>query len=213
MSRSLKPMHVEDLFDQKTRNRVELMLDRNDKVFFAVVEHERISAPSIEALRTKVKEALSKLTQVEWSRVIELSVSGQDGGGYGSSDRIENHSAEINVTFKRFEVGTTTRGINLKRPFLEDEHEHWREDLVSDPLMHTSEDYDRKNKQRLPYSDAVWAALQGVKAAVEAAYAKLEPLFDSKDRGQKLLAMTGLLLLPATTEVVDAQPVKKGARR
>lgn len=212
MSRSLKPLKVEDFWDSKTRGRVELMLNRDDKVFFAVIEHEKIEAPSINELRAKVKEALSKLTQVEWSRVIELSVS-RRGGGWGNSEHIDRHQAELGVTFMRFEVGKTAGGINLKRPFPEDEHEHWREDLAANPLMHSSSDYDHESNERIPYSEAAWTALNGVKAAVEAAYAKLEPLFDAKDKGAKLLALTDVRLLPANTEVVDAAPTKKARKR
>lgn len=181
------------------------MLNRDDKVFFAVVEHEKIEAPSIYELRTKVKEALSKGAKVTWSRIIELSVSQRTRGGWGTSDHIESHDTELSVSFKRFEVGVTARGIHLKRPFPEDEDEHWREDVAENPLMHSSTDYEHESKERMPYSDAVWAALNGVKEAIEAAYAKLEPLFDTKDRGQKLLALTGIKLLPASITVVDAR--------
>lgn len=213
MSRSLKPSKAEHYFDSKTRQAIDLMLDRNENTFFAVVQHEKLTAPAIHELRQKVKAALAKLAPVKWERVLELSVSQGHRGGYGNSEHIESHEAELSVEFKRFEIGKTSTGVNLKRPFPEDEHEMWRKDIESvNPLMHSSTDYDVENAHRIPYTDAVWTALTGVKDTLEAAYKKLEPLFDPKDRGQKLLALTGVKLLPASTDVVDAQPVKKARR-
>lgn len=212
MSRSLKPLKVEHFHDQKTRCSADLMLNRDDKVFFAVVEHEKIEAPSINELREKVKKAFSEMAQVQWTRVIELNVS-KDKGWNRQSGHIEEHEVELSVSFQRFEVGKTAAGIYLKRPLREDEHEMWLSDLDANPLLHSTSDWDHKAASRIPYTEATWAALEGVKEAIEAAHAKLEPLFDPKDKGQKLLALTGMRLLPASTDVVDTAPAKKARKR
>lgn len=212
----LKPLKVEHLYDSKTKSSVDLMLDRDEKVFFAIVEHEKISAPSIDALREKVKKAFARQAPVNWERVIELSVSEGHATWRGTGgDHVEQHEAEISISFKRFEIGTTSAGINLMRPCREDEHEHWHASIEANPLYHSSTDYERDSKdaRRIPYTDAVWAALQSVKETIDLAYAKLEPLFDPKDKGQKLLALTGVKLLPASTEVIDpAVPWKDAAK-
>jgi len=218
MSRSLKPLSVEQMHDQRTRTTVEIMFDRNDKVFFGVVEHARISAPAIGELRDAVKAALAKLQKVAWSRVIELSVSKSDHNKWGQSGHIARLQVELDVSFSRFEVGKTSAGLYLKRPFTEDLHDSWRDSVENDPLRYSSTDFDGNPKKgdkvnRIPYSEATWVALNGVKTAIEAAYEKLEPLFDAKDGGKKLLALTDVRLLPASTDVVDAVPAKKGARR
>lgn len=204
MSRPLKPLQVERMFVQKHHVGVELFLDRNDKVFFATFEVERIEAPSLNELKEKVKLAVERSKPVTWTRVIELSCSPRPDFHHGGREApMEHHSIE--VEFRRVEVGATSDGRKLIRPFTEDLDEKFRRPRQEEnPNEYATVDYHADDDTRMPYTEATWAAVRAVASAIDKAREKISELFDAKDGGKKLIAMSGIKLLGDGTKWSDA---------
>lgn len=209
------PLKVDSEWDSTLRVGADLMFDRDTKTFFSRFMHERFEAPSVDELKKKLRSAFKRLAPVKWERVIGLHTDEERDTFRRMSDgpRIQSHEVGFLVAFSRYESGRTTEGKRIRRPFTEDLPESWQEDVVENPLEYanSSESYDSDSE--IPFSEATWAALLAIEEAMEKAHAKLEELFDPKDGGRKLLALTGIALLPASTEVVDTVPTKKGKRR
>lgn len=198
MSRALKPLKVDTVYDTERRARVDVFLDRNDKTFFAEVQLEKVKAPTAEAVIKLVREKLKEWQPPEWKAVIQLEVSSPHHFGHGG--RIEPQAAGLSFSFERKEIAQAMNGNWIERPFTADVTNKWEiERRAEDPLHEVQSCRDDELEQQIPYSEAAWATLTGLVAATIKAREKLEELFDPKDGGKKLLAMTGVLLLPSDT--------------
>jgi hypothetical protein len=202
------PLKVDSEWDSTLRVGAEVMFDRDTKIFFARFMHQRYEAPSVDELKMKLRAAFKRLAPVKWERFIGLHTKEESDTFRDMSDgpRIQSHEVGFLVAFSRYESGRTTEGKRIRRPFTEDLPESWQEDVAENPLhfANSSESYD--TDQEIPFSEATWSALLAIEDAMEKAHAKLVELFDPKDGGRKLLALTGLALLPASTAVVGNAP-------
>jgi len=197
MSRQLKPLRVDSFYDGKRRLSIDIMLDRNDKTFFAKVDHTSLTAPSVAELKGKIKTELLNSKPPEWTRVIQLGVTEKDESWRRSrGGHVTTHQAGLEIHFSRKEVATL-RGRLIERPFREDVPDAWHEDFDGDALRYSETAYNDEEKHQIPYSAEAWATLNECVTALEKARTRLEVLFNPKDGGRLLAAraLGGVALL------------------
>lgn len=211
MSRTLKPMKVDVFQDYKKRITVEIMLDRNTKTFFAEFNGKKFEAPDAAGVERQVKDAVDSSTPIAWVRVIQLSCDDREETAsgwtrYGNRRKNGGHECELKFDFCRKELGEIG-AETLERPFPEDlRDDEDRERQARFPTAYAESCRKWEKEQQIPYSEDTWATLNDLVAAVDKARTKLAALFDPKDGGRLLAAMTGAPLL-----LVAATPRKDGA--
>ena len=91
MPRKLKPYLVSHVKDATTGNTFDIMLDREDKVFFAHVLGERIEAATAEDCEKLALEHIKTTTKMEWKKIIQVNTPSR-------------HSSEIQLSFDVHEI-------------------------------------------------------------------------------------------------------------
>jgi hypothetical protein len=191
MPRKLKPYKVDDVHHRLAK--VDIMFDREDKVFFAQLGIERVEAPDVETCKKLTVEMIPRAVQLEWKPMIEVE---------GGIDEVQKHHCEhvrLVLSYVRFEFAERLDGGQLQRAHSEDSDDPTRrsERYVEYPEMRTL----------LPYTEETWAALGRLRETIEAAGNRLEAI---RKKPEALLAMlagkTSFLALP------EAAP-KKGRNK
>lgn len=100
MTRKLKPYKVGDVYFRD--GQLPLMLDREEQYFFVEIQGERVSAPTADECRKKAHEAWDRLTQLEWKKIIVISIH----DGWMSS----NKGTEISFNYSVHEIAESSNG-------------------------------------------------------------------------------------------------------
>lgn len=221
MTRALKPQKADEFHHERLGVRVDLMFDRNQKDFYAVVVNEALRAPSIVELRKLVRIAVEKNAELRWYQIIVVWLPTDTWGA--TSDR---GFARCSFKHERYEVADRADGQRVQRPFREngvkpDNGIHRGNennpdlDLVEKFYGGGREHARNLGNQKphvfeLPYSDEVWGVLERMAGSLRKAATDLDNLLRSSDLEMQLKnlatrASTTVLLTATTT--TSAAPV------
>jgi hypothetical protein len=82
---------------------VDLCLDKDSGLFWALVGNERIEEKTKESAVSKIREALAKLQSVHWRQVIIVTVPKDRATHSGMSNGIPQHGASCSLAYERVE--------------------------------------------------------------------------------------------------------------
>jgi hypothetical protein len=180
MSRSLKPLKIEEVWDHKTGLHTDLLLDRNNKVFYGMVNAERVEAPTAVDCKKLLLEKLKPLN-LEWIR--EIRIDTEKGHYYQDGST----SAHMKLSFSRHEYAISPTGAELEREFWTEEDEahkdddYWtwkgkRDRREAGTDIKNNGKFFKYTGVKIPYSEAAWASLLAIRGAIVAAHEKLNEL-------------------------------------
>lgn len=205
MARSLKPQKMKTVWDHTNTVSLDIMLDRENMVFFFDVLGEQTFDPSglgnhkygYESAHTAEQEARAKLKEItgrEWEAIIEVnheatsSKIGNGGYVYGSrGPYVERDDAVgLKVQFRRLERGRVkgTEKWTLERRHPLDVPEG--EDAPPEERSHGS------YGEAIPYSDESWRSLTAIVRTIHEVNRKLATLVVSPALLSRLFTMRGL---------------------
>jgi hypothetical protein len=189
MPRKLKPYKVDHVYDGKLRVRVEIMFDREDKVFFAELDTERVQASTVDECRKLAREMIPRAVKMEWKPYI-LVDGGMEHDFRYNSHGVDGHVVELRFGFSRLEAATNLQGRMIERPHVLDWSHKDQERRTSD--CHRAEEL-------IPYTAEMWASLEALRGQIEQAGKRLAELVEDRANLPARLAHDGgsVLLLPA----------------
>jgi hypothetical protein len=176
MPRKLKPYKVDEVLNPKTGIKVDIMLDRNDKVFFGMVGPTRIEAPTAEECEKAVRKALRDYTGLEWQSFIIVDSEG--GESHWRTSGHETRNANVSLRFHRLYGAKTVDGTWVQKPF--------EEDAPGGSYHFDAEHYMRRwwrgdDESTIPYTDEAWATLNTMRDRIEGIAEFLKELIGRKD--------------------------------
>lgn len=225
--KKLKPYVVDRVDDYSTKTKVDILLDREAKDFFAVIGLEEVRAPTAKECAKLARAELYRQRQFSWKKMIEV----RTGQRYSHHETDDSRDADLMLSFERFEQTQKADGTLLERPYrspAEDAKETAAREgfdpakpfeavRVSGPLG-TNEKLrgddvstSHRTGSLLPYSDEAWTTLLRLKKTINEVRKKLEELLSQKNieanLAKALLTMGGGALV-----VAPKAPTKKCER-
>jgi hypothetical protein len=191
MPRALKPYKVDYVYDGKLRVRVEIMFDRDAKLFFAELETERVQAPSVDECKRLTRDMIPRVVQMEWKPYIIVDGRTEVDCVYSSHGR-DGHDVELHFRFSRREITKNLQGNMIERLHVLD----WPH---KDTERRTSS-CNLDEERLIPYSAELWANLVALKEQIEKAGERLVELIDDRKKLPARLAAGNVLALPAAPE-------------
>ncbi len=216
MSRSLKPLKIETVYNPHNGRKTDIFFDRDSKDFFIKIDSKIFRKPTARDCKDEAVEILSKVGKRDWKPFIEISVQNPHGSNYHQPS--EWMKAAIDFHFERYEMAELredeqpkpvygNRKYELKRPFLDpqglkDSDYEWCNDnpeRIKDRIESNAEERAQDEEVEreqitddrvvLPYTEATWATLMELRARVMKANEQLQALADPKTAP---LALKGL---------------------
>jgi hypothetical protein len=189
--RPLKPYKVDYVYDGKLRVRVEIMFDRDAKLFFAELHTERVQAPSVDECKKLAREMIPRVVQMEWKPYIVVESCTDHDNRYSHHGRT-GHNVELSFVFSRLEITKNLQGHMIERLHVLDwpHKDHQRQTSAC------NQDEDKL----IPYSAELWASLVALKEQIEGAGDRLSRLVEDRKNLPARLAAGNVLALPAAPE-------------
>lgn len=213
MPRPLKPYKVEVVMHSNGRDHIEVMFDRDRKLFFAQMGVERAESSDLTAVRNLAKQLVEKGARYEWEAIIVVSPPSLDDHNYGGSSYYEEHEPKLRFEFYRCERAPDPRSGKHNEPrWIVRQHEaEFEADKPNKEARRQREtNCERYGDLRewdgtvyIPYTEEAWQALIAIEAAVVETRKRLAGLL-SRDDLPKLLA--GIRAAPQQLLALPAGP-------
>lgn len=187
MPRKLKPYKVDRVTNSKTGVGVDILLDREDRVFFGMVGPTRIQSDTADECKKRVRNALRNYKGLEWKGFIILNAEETEHGWSNNGFKVINTG--LNLTFHRLMGAKTSDGAWTCKPFEEDVHPDSpfsEEDRMK--LWYR----DARSKKIIPYTQEVWSTLMEMHKRIKKMGKDLEKFCKRKNIG-KLLTQAGAM--------------------
>ncbi len=194
MARKLKPYKVDQVVNQTTGIKVDIMLDREDKTFFGMVGESRIGAQTAKECMGKVRELLKDFTGMVWEPYIVVSSSG--GSSHHTYDGHQSENASVQLVFHRLLGAETVEKTWVQLPFEEDApggSYHFGPDHYTERWWRGKD----TSVAIIPYTEEAWSTLGMMRDRINDIAAFLEKLVGRKDFEKLLNNPKGNLLLGA----------------
>lgn len=174
MTRALKPQVVGSITSTSTKEKVELMLDRNSNIFFATVNGKRYEQPGFTDLHILITNILKESLKLEWIPVIHIET--QDAGRPSMSAL----RSELSLILDRFYICAVpqTEGKDKIFKSLWVTEEDRRQATMSESysLNSLKLPYYKQGSAFIPYNDKVWAGLLNICSSIKDAATYLDKL-------------------------------------
>ena len=180
MPRKLKPYEVGSV--QTKDGYVKMMLNREDKTFFVEVLGERVEAATADECRRKALDAWERLAQLEWKKIIDISIP----GGWGEGDTIY-------FRYKVHEVAQSANGVWFERHMdqgFRDEEPKERRDRYHGGV----ETDERRGHYVIPWTPALEMACEEIDLRLGKLKDNIKDLLGRADVVEVLEAAVGRLL-------------------
>lgn len=223
MARQLKPLKVDEVYSPKFRVRVEIMLDRNTKTFYAEYKGQKVTGGVCFDVKNETAKLIERLSTLHWRKVISLT---------SMQETFRTDFTYVGVKAKRFEIAENPNrpGHWLRRDFEPEEDREFVEDLgwneaeafdwlapeerharIRSGVGHSGMSPNHREeiiqsritapRQHviLEYDDATWAAIQLLIERVQRASEQLNDLLQRQNLGlvlKKLTQPPPILVLP-----------------
>lgn len=221
MPRKLKPHQVGEYRHPKYDIVVPILLDREQKTFFATFGAERFEKKSYDDVYRAVREHLATAFDIQWKPMLAVESNVTGVGNF------RGYEAEVGLTVQRFWVADKPKTNGKHRcDKLElawdrlDEHGHERpkdpEDRFYRPAIEVARDHrEYPHIAELPYSEEKWRALCAIRERIEQAREQLRALLHAKDLGGLLEDIARRLpaALPPAAEPAGALPAATDAEQ
>jgi hypothetical protein len=185
MPRKLKPYPVSEVTDRETGHTFQIMLDREDKTFFANVLGLRIEAGTAKECERLTLEKIKDETKMEWRKILRV----RTGGNYTKGMEMEYSVHEIAKRTSTRERCWAYVERTLVPSFHDRPEAYAYQDFPGDVKSHPE-----SGEFILPWSEAVEAGLMDIRIRIKETQAKLKQILEREDAAEKL-AKSGWSLL------------------
>ena len=176
---------------------VEIRFDRNEGVFFALLEEEEFKDESIRELEDTLEEKAREMDNVTWETWISYQLV--DDGTYKTNNKIKYHQedkAVVGVNFKCVDLSVKQEGIAQRERDRRPDDDGCLDEINEDSLGQVN--YWHSGIKKIRFTPERWRALKQIEAAIIDARKKLGSLLDVDDHADvevQLDSMTTPLLL------------------
>ena len=202
MARDLKPQVVDKIRVRMSYDWIEIMLDRNQKTFFADFYGEKIEGKTFEEVRNKVRIAADNAVQLEWIPIIEIEVD--DPNRWSWNKNGDERQSFFKVTIDRYYVAKTPQ-----KGWIRTNWENKKEDRLKyyKPVYFGDHDYDsvvfpchHGLEHWMPYTEELWTGLNELLNSIVRARDKLVELVKDERSIKQIegvgASILGRLLMP-----------------
>lgn len=192
MPRQLKPYKVDEFTHQKSGWRVDVMLDRQDKTFFAIVQGKRVGATDAAECTKLAKALCDELCVLDWRKYIIVDLTSKRLGYNGGADHRLDDDPVIGL---EFEVVTLAPKPGKPGAWVRLDHT-WRDgtECVRD---HWGGNPGDKGETRvvIDHTPEAEAALESMQQAIVALKKKLSDFLQHKDLPARLASCAAQMLI------------------
>ncbi len=174
MTKGLKPQVVGTVSSSTTNETVELMLDRDRKIFFATLNGKLYEQPAYKDLHAEITNALKVSIKPEWIPIIHIETQG--------AQRIAEREliSELSIRLNRFYICAVPQSEGKDKIFKTgwDTKEEHRQAYMSESYSLNSATLPqyKQGSAFIPYDEKVWAGLLNICSSIKDAATYLDKL-------------------------------------
>lgn len=190
MPRQLKPYKVDEFTHYKSGWRVDIMLDRNDRTFFAVVQGKRVGAADAAECTKLAKALCDELCILDWHKYIIVNL--RSGTRFEFREQRLDDEPVIGLDFETVTLaskpGTPGEWIKLDTRFpngIESVRDHWGGNPGDKSATQVVIDYTPEAE----------AALKSMQQAIIVLKKKLSDFLQHKDLPARLASCAAQMLI------------------
>lgn len=178
MPRKLKPYLISEVTDKESGHKIQVMLDRNDKKFFADVLGTHIEDPTAEGCQQRAMAHIKTKTDLVWHKIIEVRSCGYYTKGVELTYEVHEFAEKVSKQ--------SGQSFNYtKRQLIH----HCNK---TDPITYSYQDFCKPQHVPesgifvFPWSEEMEAALKDTQARIKELREKLKQILGQKDAAEHL---------------------------
>lgn len=197
MSRALKPQKVDFVHIPNSNLDINLMLDRNDKIFFFELDGQRVEARTFLELRDKAEERARHYVTLVWIPIISIYLRdpNEEDGFHHNYNHVHDTDAEISFKFDRSYMAQAGAHWRIAKWDVDPEDRIQGSDWMNLPDPLPAFPIARgSGRYLLAYDEATWQGLRELAKKIQQVYDRIFGIV-STEKGQKNLTEIGKISL------------------